>query len=403
MSDESYAICPVRASDEDHRKSAALAEQRVKPNSHSQRIGSFAAGREILRNTAMKQAGQGSEDLIIDDPDHAPVFFLDDEPHRRKRSAIARFFTPKAITQHHRAVMERSSDALLEELKTTGRFCLDQASWQLAVEVAGEIVGITKGLTSEKKRKVGKRIEGFFAQTDLHTMKPLARFFKSKVVMIWAMAFFYLDVKPIIKARKKQPEDDIITHLIEEGYSDQAILIECMTYSGAGMATTREFIVMVAWHLFDNAPLRERFINGSEEEQIIILEEILRLEPVATLLYRRADDDTTDKLPEGIAPGTTYEIDMRAANTDESVTGRCPFTVDPDRARRMKVIGSYLSFGDGKHRCPGAQVALWETRIFIDRLFRIPGVRLVAPPKISWNDSLASYELRETYVVCDQL
>ena len=99
--------------------------------------------------------------------------------------------------------------------------------------------------------------------------------------------------------------------------------------------------------------------------------------------------------------GELVAINLREANTDEAITGPCPFELDPDRAKRMKVVGPYLSFGDGPHRCPGAQVALHETRIFLDRMFRLPGIRLVSEPEISWNPNIQGYELRGAVVACD--
>jgi len=62
-----------------------------------------------------------------------------------------------------------------------------------------------------------------------------------------------------------------------------------------------------------------------------------------------------------------------------------------------------MSFGDGVHRCPGAQVALHETRVFIDALFRVPGVQLVREPRLVWNKSLMSYELRDAIVTCSAI
>src|SRR5690606_25130227 len=130
--------------------------------------------------------------------------------------------------------------------------------------------------------------------------------------------------------------------------------------------------VMAAWHLLERSDLRARFLESNEEEQIAMLEEILRLEPVASLLHRRASGEGK--------VGALYAIDVRAANTDETVTGPCPHMIDPERARRQKASGSYLSFGDGSHRCPGAQVALHESRLFLDRLLRLPGLRLARAP-----------------------
>jgi cytochrome P450 len=99
--------------------------------------------------------------------------------------------------------------------------------------------------------------------------------------------------------------------------------------------------------------------------------------------------------------GEVLAISIRAANADETITGACPYELDPDRAKRMKVVGPYMSFGDGPHRCPGAQVALHETRVFLDRLFRLPGIRLVTEPQISWNAFIQGYELRGAVVTCD--
>jgi cytochrome P450 len=66
----------------------------------------------------------------------------------------------------------------------------------------------------------------------------------------------------------------------------------------------------------------------------------------------------------------------------------------------MKANGAFLSFGDGAHHCPGWQVALHETRMFLDALFKLPGIRLERAPDIGWSDMLQSYELRNAIVTC---
>lgn len=182
----------------------------------------------------------------------------------------------------------------------------------------------------------------------------------------------------------------MISHLLDEGYSDREILTECLTYGAAGMITTREFITMAAWHLLEDDALRERFLGDDEASRIAILEEILRLEPVVGLLFRRMDVETA-----------VVALDVRGANSDEAAVGACPHQLDPDRKKADKVGGSGLAFGDGEHRCPGAQVALQETAIFLDRLLRLPGIRLERKPDIGWNALIAGYELRGARLVCD--
>jgi cytochrome P450 len=183
--------------------------------------------------------------------------------------------------------------------------------------------------------------------------------------------------------------------MLDEGYSLKALLIECLTYGAAGMVTTREFIVMAAWHLLENDALRKRFLASDESGQIALLEEILRLEPIASLLHRRNSGEDEP------AAGQLYAVDVRAANTDVTLTGPCPHGIDPDRAKRMKGAAAGLSFGDGAHRCPGAQVALHESRVFLDRLLAVPGIRLARAPDLHWRSDLMSYELRNAVVTCD--
>jgi hypothetical protein len=94
---------------------------------------------------------------------------------------------------------------------------------------------------------MAKRIEATLLATRLRGMHPAARFGAQAVTAVHALRFLARDVRPAIKARREEGRDDVISHLIEEGYPDKAILIECMTYAVAGMVTTREFIVMAAW------------------------------------------------------------------------------------------------------------------------------------------------------------
>jgi cytochrome P450 len=376
-------------------KSAAVAAERVVAEPGAQVVRNYSFARDVLRSSSARQAGAGAELVDTGNPDHAPVFYLDGEAHQRKRGAIARFFTAKAVTTRHRLVMERATDALLSELQAAGRARLDELSMRLAVAVAGEIVGLTNSNQVAMASRISATLSGAFPRGGNWPSRLWHQIAKS----YRGLSFFVFDVKPAIAARRKARSDDIISHLLDEGYSDKAILIECMTYAAAGMVTTREFIVMCAWHLLEREELRARFLAGSEAEQFAILEEILRLEPVAAMVYRRTGEQMTDSASCPVPAGTLLGIDLRAVNTDESMVGACPHMLDPDRAQRIKATGGYLSFGYGAHRCPGWQVAMHETRLFVDRLLRMPGIRLEREPTIGWCEKLMSYELRNAVVV----
>jgi len=391
------AACPAHAGRDD-RKTAAIAEGRLTPHAGSRVVNSFFGGREILRSTKVRQGGAAVDSTDLSKPGDISFFFLDGELHRKRRAAVAGMFAPKAIATRHRGVMDRTMDEIIAKLHARGAVPLDELSWQMAVDVAAEIIGLTN---SANKEELALRVASVLDSSAtrkpgwFHTLVFNAR------MLVRVGRFWKNDLAPAIAARKLAPQDDVISKLLADGASKKGIIMECLSYGGAGMMTTREFIVMAAWHMFEKDALRERFLNGGEEDQFAILEEILRLEPVAALLHRRVAETAEGTQGGDMQEGELICVNLRAANVDEAITGPCPFELDPDRAKRMKVVGPYLSFGDGPHRCPGAQVALHETRVFLERLFRLPGIRMVSEPQIIWNAFIQGYELRGAVVTCD--
>lgn len=389
--------CPVQRDD---RKSARLAEANLTPQQGSRLVGSFAAAREVLRSAKVRQAGATADMVDLSKPGEISFFFLDGDLHRKRRAAVAGLFAPKTIVTRHQAVMNRTMDAIVADLQQRGSAPLDELSWTMAVDVAADIVGLTD---SDSNVALGNRVKAVLNSSLDRKSGLLGKLVFGARMLIRVNRFWKHDLLPAVEARRKAPKEDVISYMVKENFSKKGMLMECLSYGGAGMMTTREFIVMAAWHLFEKDDLRARFLTEGEDMQFAILEEILRLEPVASLLHRRAAEPAESAQ----VPAATMQrdevvaISIRDANTDEAITGPCPYELDPDRAKRMKVVGPYMSFGDGPHRCPGAQVALHETRIFLDRMFRLPGIRLQSEPEILWNPQIQGYELRGAIVACD--
>jgi cytochrome P450 len=392
------STCPHDAGHDD-RKSARLAAQQLEVGPGAQVVKSFAFGREILRSSAMRQATDiGADRFDLDNSATTPVIFLDGEAHRRKRSAISKFFSAKAMATKYRAAMVRATDSLLRTLQENGRGQLDVISFELAVTVASEVVG----LTNSNMASMARRIASAFASGTARRHSKLDKKIGAVMMALKTLHFLYRDVRPAIRARLKTRQEDVISQLLDKSASEKEILMECMVYASAGMVTTREFIVMAAWHLFERDELRRRFVADNEEGQFAMLEEILRLEPVAGMVQRRAAEAIPETEGRPVRAGMHFAIDVRAANSDVAVFGSCPYALNPDRATSAKSAGAGLSFGDGAHRCPGSQLAMHETRIFLDRLLRVPGIRLERAPDMRWNQSLMSYELRNAIVTCER-
>ena len=387
------AACPFHREGDDRKSAAADAGGTVDPD---MRTRDFAEARAILRNQNVRQAGFLAEQVgRIGSATRQPILFLEGETHRVQRSATARFFTPRIVTTHYRELMVELSEMLVSRFVKDKTAFLDQLSLDLAVAVASHIVG----LTNSDPKGLARRLDVFFTGDFRPHPGKLASLIKFVQSQYRVLSFYYHDVAPAIRARRKQRRDDVISHLIDEGYNGREILTECLVYGAAGMATTREFIVMAAWHMLEREDLKTAFLTADEKGKIALLEELLRLEPVVGYLYRRMPADEAEAV--GAPPGAAVAIDVRAANTDTAAFGERPCEFVPGREVSAKYGNAGLSFGDGEHRCPGAQVALQESCLFLERLLQVPGLKLDRAPTLAWNPLVTGYELRNALISCD--
>lgn len=348
--------------------------------------------REVLRAAdATTQAGFTSESVGMGRL-RQPILFADGEEHRKQRSLVARFFAPAVVSRRYRDLMDERADELLAAAGK--RFMLDDMALTYSVAVAAEVIGLTNSSTAGLSR----RLERLFNQPLYdHEQKAGGRRWWTRLLAPVAGAlplvpFYLFDVAPAIRARRKDPGEDVISHLVKEGYNGLEIMIECLTYGAAGMVTTREFISMAAWHFLENPDLRDRYGVAGEKERLAMLGEILRLEPVVGHLYRR----TTRELRVGdntIPAGALLDLYVRAANADEDVVGEDALALCPGRTLPSGYGAEVMSFGDGAHKCPGNALAIQETDTLLRRVLALP-IEVVSPPTLTWDDLITGYRLR---------
>lgn len=348
--------------------------------------------RQVLRaKDGTTQAGFSSESVSTERL-RQPILFADGETHRQQRSKIARFFAPKVVSTRYRELIEERADSLMAAAGAT--FQLDDLAMEYSVSVAAEVIGLTNSSTTGLSR----RLERLFNQPEYdHSQEGGGRSRLQRILAPLAgglplIPFYMLDVRPALRARRRSPQEDVISHLIKEGYQGVEIMIECLTYGAAGMVTTREFISMAAWHLLENQELRDRFLVAEEKERFAMLGEILRLEPVVGHLYRRTTRDLD--VGETVIPaGQLMDLYVRAANVDETVVGEDAHTLCPGRDMAAGYGAEVMAFGDGVHKCPGNALAIHETDAVLRRLLALP-VTVISPPTLSWDDLISGYRLR---------
>jgi cytochrome P450 len=336
----------------------------------------LAGGRALLRDTETVQAGLGVETVEkLPSRFRRPVLYWDGPEHREYRRQTARFFTPRRVDEEYRDLMQRVADREIGVLCTQGRADLSELSFSLAVDVAKAVVGLT-----ESRPGTARRLARFFPEKlgKPGFTSPRGVYWAARILYLW-LAIYVSDVRPAVRVRRRQREDDLISHLVDEGAGAGEILSECITVAAAGMVTTREFICAAAWHLFTDDALLAAYRADDEQARFAILHEVARLEPPLAALKRRTTAPVT--LPDGtvIAADERVDVSIAAANLDQA-------------------SAAGLTFGDGPHKCPGAYLAIQEADIFLTKLFALDGVRLTAPPRVAFNEAFGSYSLHDMIV-----
>jgi cytochrome P450 len=364
----------------------------------SWQVHGYAVAREVLRSTETVQAGLGIETVEKLPPRvRRPVLYQDGPEHREQRRQTARFFTPRRVDERYRELMVRVAEEQVAALRAAGTAQLSDLSFTMAIEVVSEIIGLRHSRPGLKER-----LERFFPEEfgrpGLTSVRGLYWLVRQNAN--W-LRIHLADVRPAIRAHRRQGRDDLISHLLSEGCSDAEILGECLTYAAAGMVTTREFICVAAWHLFGDEELLGRYRAADEPERLTLLQEILRLEPVVGRLSRRATAPLRLPSADGeitVSAGDLVTVFVDEANADQEVVGPDPLVLRPGRALALGPGAAGLAFGDGPHRCPGASVAVLEADVLLSRLFALDDLRMTGEPRVSFKDDIGGYEIRDLTV-----
>jgi cytochrome P450 len=398
----STAQCPA-----DNDRKISINEKEISPpievdDAGVWHIHGYDEARQIMRSEFTSQAGFRAEQVksrmnLV--KKRLSILYLEGEEHHRMRRETNKFFTPAVTDKNYQGFMEQFAGELIERLKTERRMDLRDLTMEMAMRVASRVVGLTSSMIPGMRQ----RLEGMLNANNVFEKKKANRFYRT-YAQRHMVGFLYFDVKPAIRARRKNPKDDVISYLISRNYEDLEILTECVVYGVAGMATTREFILTAAWHLMEKPHLRQRMLVGSQEERYAILHEILRLEPIVGHLFRRTTAEIiieSEGQSRTIPAGTMVDINLFTTNIDPRMAGESSMAVCPARpltSAQGKVPEPVMSFGDGYHRCPGAYIAIQESDIFLRKLLAIETLKIEKTPDATYNPTVSGYEVHNFIV-----
>ncbi len=180
-----------------------------------------------------------------------------------------------------------------------------------------------------------------------------------------------------IEARRADPADDLITHLIAaeeagERLTTDELVSTCILLLNAGHEATVHTIGNGVKVLLETGTPPDALSPDRVEGTV---EEILRFDPPLHMFTRWAYEDI-DVMGHTFRRGDQVGLLLAAANRDPGVWER------PDQFDPTRPIKPHASFGAGLHFCVGAPLARLELQIALQVLFqRLPALRLVEAPE----------------------
>ncbi len=291
---------------------------------------------------------------------------IDPPEHRKYRVLIDKFFQGQALVEA-RPLIENVVDSLIDGLSDSGDI---EFIKEFAEPLPVTIITVLLGFPLEDIAQLKKWSEAWAF--------PFARGLTLEQEMDVARqgVEFQLYIKDIADQRRRKPENDIISHLVQTKFEDSRLLtdheiasIVDNLYIGGNETTT--FSLASGMWLMLREPGIYQALLADRSKVPNFVEEVLRLESPTQGFFRVATEDC-EIAGVPIKKGSTLHLRYAAANRDEKMFA-CPEALNLDRANASR----HLAFSKGEHHCPGAGLSRLEQHIAFDRLLaRLPNLRL---------------------------
>lgn len=280
---------------------------------------------------------------------------LDGDAHALYRRVLVQAFSPKAMNSMAGRIREMTID-LIEQVRSEGG-CDFVAS--IAEPLPVIIFMRLMGLPVERMAEFRELVLSGISEGDQEKREAIWQ----KVVDICG---------PLIRERQAQPQDDLISRLLEADIDGRKPTFEemqsyCLMLFIAGLDTVVNAMALVVRHLALDQPLQAQM--RTDPELIgTALEEMLRRYAANTVPRFVGRDGEFYGAP--LRKGDSALLLLPAANNDPRAFPN-PRDVNPERGE------PHIVFNAGPHRCVGSHLARIEMKILLEEwLARVPAFRL---------------------------
>jgi cytochrome P450 len=311
---------------------------------------------------ALKDNGTYSSNIISESLGTqlvATIVAMDEPEHQVHRALIAPAFRPKLLAKWEEVLVRRVVDEVIDSFAAEGRVDLvPRFTFAVPARVIGRILGLPEADTPR------------FQRWSLEAISVAKNPPRAAAALASLRDYFAVQVEE----RKANPQDDLITDLVEaeidgQRLSDEEIFAFLKLLLPAGMETTYRSLGNLIYGLLTNPDQLEAVVANPELRPAAI-EEGLRWEPPFITLRRRSVRPSRLGGVD-IPPGSDMNVFVGSANRDEKRFS------NPDRFDVHRNHIAHVTFGSGPHACLGMHLARLESRVALNALLdRLPDLRL---------------------------
>lgn len=297
----------------------------------------------------------------------------DGTDHRRLRQLVSRTFTPQRVTAFEPQVRTIADDLLARVAELDKIDMVADFNLHLPLNVLTGLLGIPR----ERTQWAGERVAAAATLLD-----PLNTF--SVEAIDQAVAELSSYVLELAEERRRRPEDDLITALVQaEEANDRLTEDELLANVGllvfAGHETTANMLGLAARTLAHH-PDQHALVRANPDLWPNAVEELLRYDTSVVALNRDVSADI-DLGSAVLRKGSVVTLQLNAANRDPRRWD------DPYQLRLDREDPRPVSFGHGLHHCLGHALARTELRVGLEAFSREFGLFTVDDEATEWRSS----------------
>ena len=332
-------------------------------------------GREILHVASREELGMPEpkpHTAAFDLTEQHSLLNLEPPAHTRLRTLVNRAFVSRHVEQLRPRIV-RLTNEMIDGFEHKDSVDLIKAfAAPIPAIIIAEMIGLpaesAPQLLAWSNRMVAMYMFGVSHETELDANQASADFMD------------YL--RAIIAERRKQPREDLLSHMLTsdrngDRLSDDEVMSTAILLLNAGHEATVHTTGNGVKSILESG-IEPVTLFGSDEQTAATVEECLRFDAPLHMFTRYA---LMDLEYDGInlRKGDVIGLMLGAANRDPSRFAQAN-SFDP-----FRTDGANVSFGAGIHFCIGAPLARIELQVAFSELFRrLPELRLTEEPR--YND-----------------